>query len=380
MRIIHITPSYKPAYVYGGPTISVALLCEGLLKLKVNLIVFTTTANGDKDFESEESITQVENVNVIYFNRFLKGQLHLSFSLLKKLVDSTRKQDILHIHSWWNATAILSALVGVIRGNKVVISPRGMLTSYSLTNRQILIKKLFQIVIGRWLLNQCLIHVTSEKERQDVLQFINHARVIIIPNVAENLNTMGSQQVHQHYPSCRLKLLFLSRIERKKGIEMLLLALSRIGFEYHLTIAGSGNQGYIRHLKSEITRLKLQESVKWIGFVEPKNKVEILTTHDLLVLFSYNENFANVVVESLSLGLPVAVSDGVGLADFVIEHDLGWVCRNCPIAIASLLETAFLDVEKRLQISKAAPKLIKHHFDEKAISSRYLAMYLNYES
>ncbi|RZK26634.1 MAG: hypothetical protein EOO43_02195, partial [Flavobacterium sp.] len=101
MKVIQITPAYKPAYIYGGPTVSVALLCEGLVKLKLDLIVYTTTANGEEDFVTDESVTQVEDVSVIYFKRLWKGQLHLSLSLLKELFLKTSKRDILHIHSWW---------------------------------------------------------------------------------------------------------------------------------------------------------------------------------------------------------------------------------------------------------------------------------------
>lgn len=379
MRVIQITPAYKPAYIYGGPTVSVALLCEGLVKLKVNVIVYTTTANGEEDFATDEGITQVEDVDVIYFKRLWKGQLHLSISLLKALFLKTSTRDIFHVHSWWNATAILSTLIGIIRRNKIVLSPRGMLTKYSLTNRQMLLKKVFHALLGNWILNQCLIHVTSEKEKQDVLDFISHKRIIVIPNIADNTFLTNSNRIFKKEVPCDFKLLFLSRIEKKKGIETLLLALAKLKISWHLTIAGSGNHKYIQYLKSEVTRLKLQEKVNWIGFVNAKDKVKVLIDHDLLVLFSYNENFANVVIESLSSGLPVALSDSVGLADFVTEFGLGWVSKNEVLAITCLLENAFLDVKQRSLIRKIAPTIIKQHFNQESISARYLTMYMNYE-
>ncbi|RZK09656.1 MAG: glycosyltransferase [Flavobacterium sp.] len=379
MRVIQITPAYKPAYIYGGPTVSVALLCEGLVKLKLNLIVYTTTANGEEDFVTDESVTQVEDVSVIYFKRLWKGQLHLSLSLLKELFLKTSKRDILHIHSWWNATAILSTLLGILRRNKVVLSPRGMLTKYSLTNRQRLLKKLFHVLLGKWMLNQCLIHVTSEKEKQDVLNFINHERIVVIPNIADNTFLINTERIFKNEISPVFKLLFFSRIDKKKGIETLFFAFNKLKIPWHLTIAGSGNHKYIQYLKSEVTRLKLQEKVNWIGFVNVKDKVKVFHVHDLLVLFSHNENFANVVIESLSSGLPVALSDSVGLADFVIKFGLGWVSKNEVPTITSLIETAFQDVKKRSLINKIAPTIIKQHFNQESISARYLAMYMNYE-
>lgn len=60
MKVLHITASYKPAYIYGGPIYSVAALCEALTNSKsqntksassssitINVEVITTLANGE---------------------------------------------------------------------------------------------------------------------------------------------------------------------------------------------------------------------------------------------------------------------------------------------------------------------------------------------
>lgn len=379
MKIIQISPAYKPAYVYGGPTVSVALLCESLVKLDVDLSVFTTTANGEHDFESDETPNLVNKVSVKYFKRLWGGKVHLSVSLLKELLYSTSSEDIYHIHSWWNATAVLSALVGVIRSNRIILSPRGMLTPYSVTNGRSGFKKMFQAIIGRWILNQCCIHVTTEKEKTDVLSFVSHRRITIIPNLVTEPSSMSLRNMTPNEKPSVLRLLFLSRIEKKKGIELLLESLSRANFLWHLTIAGAGDKQYIKYLRLEVKRLKLQERISWIGFVDADDKIGIFLKHDLLVLFSHNENFANVVIESLSSGLPVVISSGVGLANFVIKHNLGWVSEIEPTSLISILELAASDSRKRELINKNAPELIRKHFNEQELSEKYLKMYMSYE-
>jgi glycosyltransferase involved in cell wall biosynthesis len=373
MRVIHITPAYKPAYIYGGPTISISLLCEELSARNIDLIVFTTTANGINDFHSDENITLVDKVKVIYFKRILKGKIHLSVSLIKSVFTSTLKEDVYHIHSWWNATAILSALTGIVRGNKVIVSPRGMLTAYSIFSSQSLIKKIFQAVIGAWILKQCCLHVTSEKEKCDVLQLLNHKRIVVIPNLANNRN-YKTNQLRSSNPNI-LRILFFSRIDKKKGLEILFSALSRVGFLWSLTIAGSGDETYVNYLKSEAEKLKLSDKISWIGFVAVEDKDKIFTSHDLLVLFSYNENFANVIIESLAAGLPVVISNNVGLASFVAEQNLGWVTENNVPNIISALESAFSDIEKRNLINVNAPSIVKTYFNEQDICDQYLNLY-----
>jgi glycosyltransferase involved in cell wall biosynthesis len=373
MRVIHITPSYKPAYIYGGPTISISLLCEKLKVRNLNLIVFTTTANGINDFYSEENITLVDKVKVIYFKRILKGKIHLSFSLIKSIFTSTLKEDVYHIHSWWNATAILSALSGIVRGNKVILSPRGMLTSYSIFSSQSLIKKIFQAIIGAWILKQCCLHVTSEQEKYDVLQLLNHKRIIVIPNLADN-RKYKTNRLKSSNPNI-LRILFFSRIDKKKGLEILFSALSCVGFLWHLTIAGSGYETYVNNLKSEAEKLKISDRISWIGFINVKDKEKIFKSHDLLVLFSYNENFANVIIESLTAGLPVVISNNVGLASFVAEQNLGWVTENKLPDIIKALESAFSDIEKRNRINKNAPSIIEKCFNEQDLCDQYLNLY-----
>jgi glycosyltransferase involved in cell wall biosynthesis len=101
----------------------------------------------------------------------------------------------------------------------------------------------------------------------------------------------------------------------------------------------------------------------------------VIAKNDLLVLFSYNENFANVIAESLTMGTPVAISKEVGLAPFILKHDLGWVSELNPESIAATLNQAFKDTAKRKKINQVAPALIRAHFSSKGIIEQYLNLY-----
>src|SRR2546430_13590721 len=49
MRVLHVSPYFAPAFVYGGPPRSILGLCKGLQHAGVDVEVFTTTANGEKE-------------------------------------------------------------------------------------------------------------------------------------------------------------------------------------------------------------------------------------------------------------------------------------------------------------------------------------------
>lgn len=378
MKIIHISPAYKPAGFYGGPTASVSYLCEALIK-KCYVEVITTQANGKTELGvPAQRPLIIDGVPVRYFKRITKDHTHFSPSLLWYLYLKLRKNKegvIVHIHSWWNTVVIFSCLIAKCTGTNIILSPRGMLTRYTLNNRNPIFKTLIHNIIGKPLIAGCYVHATTFREQLDILQTAKPKRIIIIPNFVHFPYQLQIPLRAPFRPSLVFRLIFLSRIEEKKGMELLFKSLTMIRFPWKLTIAGTGEHGYIDNLKKLTATLGISEAVDWIGQVTNRDKYRILANHDLLTLFSYNENFANVVIESLVSGTPVAISEHVGLSDYVIQNDLGWVSElNCT-AIAQTLTNSFNDYEKRIRINKMAPLFIKKDFSEYKLLKQYFQLY-----
>jgi glycosyltransferase involved in cell wall biosynthesis len=394
MRVIQICPSYKPAYTYGGPTVSVSMLCEQMQKSSLKQVVLTTTANGGNELEVQcNTLTNVDTVPVRYFKRITKDHSHFSPSLCLHLFQEIRKGNkaaenmIIHIHSWWNLVSILTCLVARLAKLVVVISPRGMLTDYSFGHKNKLVKRWIHTFLGKWLLNGCHLHATSDREKGDILSFLQPKSIIVIPNILslpvittfddhEGVQTVDSSKISSS-PTPALKLLFFSRIDEKKGIELLVTAVARLQIEYHLTIAGTGAVSYITQLKTLATSLGISKNVTWLGQVDNQQKYQELIKHDLLVLPSYNENFANVVIESLAVGTAVLISDQVGLADYVLKSKLGWVSKLNPIPLAAHISMIANSKAKLTAIRTTAPERIATDFSSIKIAKEYLAFYKN---
>ena len=86
MKILHIVPSYKPAYTYGGTIESIARLCEALVNAGEEVKVFTTTANGKTELDVEPNREYgVDGVRVVYFKRIFKDPIYISPALWKRL-------------------------------------------------------------------------------------------------------------------------------------------------------------------------------------------------------------------------------------------------------------------------------------------------------
>lgn len=376
IKILQISAAYKPAFIYGGPTMSVAKLCEALVLAGVDIAVLTTTANGQTELPVKPNeIQHVNGVAVTYYKRLTKDHTHYAPALLKGLRNQLKQHNnsIVHIHAWWNLVSLLSCRLAKGKNVPVVLSPRGMLTVYTLSNRNAGPKSIIHRLIGKKLLQYCHVHVTSEKEKQDILQFIKPKSITVIPNLVE-LGNFAPQE-HHDVQSNTFNLLFLSRIEEKKGLEFLFKALAELGIDWKLTLAGSGNEAYIKDLKILAQQLTIASKINWIGQVKPEDKFELLAQHDLTALTSYNENFANVVVESLSVGTPVLLSDQVGLADYVQEKKLGWVSNLTVASIKENLLIAFMAKEDRLRIRQIAPQQVKEDFNPSFLVQKYISLY-----
>lgn len=398
MNILHITPSYKPAYIYGGTTVSISRLCEAQAYYLNNLserntnsknkvTVYTTTANGKEelDIETNKPIL-VDNVEVWYFNRQTKDHTHFSIKLLQKVFKTVQNFDAIHVHSWWNTVAIFSVLICILKGVKVIVAPRGMLGEYTLQSQKKSLKSIFHKFIGKRLLKKSYLHLTAQIEREEV-NYIKDNHAFVLPNllsIPSNQNKIVKTEIQDKKDSTIFKLVFMSRIHHKKGIEILIEAIAQFNnqnnnpkINLQLDLIGkSESREYQNSLQKLIIQNNLEDKVKWVGWLEGNQKFEYLENSDLFVLPSFNENFANVVIECLSTGTPVLVSDRVGLADYVKEKDLGWVCKTNNVeSLFQTLQIAIDDKIQREKIRQTAPQIIQNDFSSEKLSQKYIEIY-----
>ncbi len=371
LKILHIVPSYKPAYGYGGTIESVARLCEGIVNAGAHVKVFTTTANGTSELDviPGKEYT-VDGVQVIYFKRIFKDPYYISPALWRKLYRECKSYDVVHIHSWWNMIVIVAAFICSIKKVKMILSPHGMMSNYILQNSKDVLKKIINTAGGKSVLKLTCFHATSNDEYAGCKNFIQDWKGFVVPNIV----WLPLLEIFKT-PNSVFTIVFLSRIHPKKGIELLMEAISKFAEKPLLKIAGSGDENYIEKLKQYAKELGINETTEWLGWQDREQKFDVLMHADLLALTSYNENFGNVVVESLYATTPVLISGEVGLHSFVEEHDLGWVCSTDVNDIFLKLKEAINDKVKRLHVAATAPSLIKNAFSEESLVPQYLRQY-----
>jgi glycosyltransferase involved in cell wall biosynthesis len=371
MKILHIVPSYKPAYIYGGPIESVSRLCEGLAAQGHEVDVFTTTANGETELDVPVGIpVNVDGVSVTYFKRITKDPTHVSPDLWKYLMQHVTYYDIVHIQSWWNILVIVAACICHIKKVKVVIAPRGMLSRYIFESGNTKMKKLIHYTIGKTALKKSWFHATAAAEYTECRDIISGWKGFTQPNIL----TLPELQV-THRENEVFTLIFMSRIHPKKGIEILFRAISQLDFPVLLQIAGSGEEDYVASLKNLAAELDITSKLSWLGWMGRGEKFKALMEADLFTLVSLNENFANVVIESLHMGTPVLLSEDVGLSSFVQENNLGWVTSLDVADVTAKLQQAWQDNAKRSSIREHGRQVIEENFSAAKLISNYVEEY-----
>ena len=371
MNILFIIPFYKPAYSYGGPIVVIARLAETLVAMGHTVTVYTSTANGAAELPVVPGQpVDVDGVRVYYFKRITGDNTHASPALWWQLDRTIRDFEVVHIHSWWNFLVLGAAWVCHRHGVTPIISPHGMLSEYILTTNNAAKKRWLHRLVGKKLLAASVLHVSTELEWEESRRVIPGWPGRIIPNLVA---------LPQHAPTRPANdvftIGFLSRVDPKKGLDVLIRALGQITQPYRLLVAGAGSEAYTQKLHTLAAEVGNTDKIAWVGWKNGEDKFAFLAELDLFALTSHSENFAIVVIEALATGTPVLISDQVGLYQYVQAHDYGWVTTLNLAQVVSTLQAAMHDHSKRQHIGATAPALIRREYDDRTLAQHYLDLY-----
>jgi len=187
------------------------------------------------------------------------------------------------------------------------------------------------------------------------------------------------------YPQLRGRrvLLFLSRIHKKKGCDLLVRAFARAAMTepaLHLIIAGPDQTGWVSVLKKLAQELGVADRITWPGMLRDEMKWGAFYTAEAFVLPSHQENFGIAVAEALGCGLPVLISDKVNICGEVRSHNAGLVAPDTlPGARQLLDEWLALSPSQRLAMGERALELFREQFTVTAMAESLLAVIQQHE-
>ena len=354
MKVIHYIASIDKS---GGGTTEYMRLLSKVFRNETSLSIATGI--------SKNPII-IEGVPVKFFN----NNILRWFSLIKEFRTflQNEKPDIVHINGIWSPQNWGFQKVAQELNIKVVMSPHGMLEPWIVQHNPLKKKVALFLFQNKAIKKANHIHATAQMEKDSIrkLGFLN--KITIIPNGIDLSEIKGTKE---HYGTH--KMVFLSRIHPKKGIEILLEAWRNCDTKgWTLEIAGNGDATYIANLSQSAQDLN---NVHFVGAVYQEAKWNFLRSADVMVLPTYSENFGIVVAEALAVGVPVITTTGTPWQDLE-NYNCGWwidlSVMNLKSTLIKVFNTPIYSLEK---MGINGQKLVKDKYDIKAIGKNMVELY-----
>jgi glycosyltransferase involved in cell wall biosynthesis len=266
-------------------------------------------------------------------------------------------------------------------GVPYIVTPHGSLDPWLATNSRLAKRVTNAVWQRRMLANAAAIHFTTEEEAQLAGELTASAPHLVVPNgidlsrFAERLSGRSFRARHLDGYDGQV-VLFLGRIARKKGIDLLIegFAAATRGADSLLVIAGPDDEALTGELSRLASTLGIAGRVRLIGPVYGQDQLAAFAAADIWALTSHTENFGNAVLEAMASGCAVLVSTEVNLARLIQEAGAGMVTGLSVDEIAVALQTLLTDPQRRNTLS-ARGRALARDFDWTIVAPELLAAY-----
>lgn len=368
MKIVHVIPSLAPAH--GGPTFVAMNLSKALADRGHDVHLVTTDRAGVPD------LRWLDNVAVRVAAEKFQPYAYAP-GLARELKPIVPGADIVHIHGLYLHPTVLAAKLALQHGVPYVVRPAGALDPYHL-GRKALKKAIFdQLVHNRILRNASAFHFTTEVEKEISQPRTYGRKSIVVPNgldvaAIERLSHKGRFRKTLGQAGSKRLVLFLGRINYKKGFELLIPAFATVKKvipDVHLVIAGN-DDGHLSAVRALIETHDLVDDCTVTGFLGSPEKFEALADADVFALPSYSENFANALFEALACGTPSIISNRVNSWPEVVAAGAAVVTDTKVENLAHALCNVLSSAEQRAALSQNARAFTKKNYDWEIIASK----------
>lgn len=199
--------------------------------------------------------------------------------------------------------------------------------------------RIYYFVVGGWLrkfienlpLHQLLlkrvngIYVEAQRMKKELMSDLGFSNVGLFPNF-RSFDEYSQFYKSKKYEEC-LKLCFVSRVEKSKGLDTMLAIYEKLlsegfGDLIKIDVYGPKTDNYFDSYLSNI------EMVCYKGVVAPEDVIDVLLQYDALLFPTHyeGEGCPGILVEALSVGLPIIASDWKYNGEFVENGVNGYLC------------------------------------------------------
>lgn len=380
MKILHIIASADP--VGGGPI-------EGIVRqdaacraanagiYREVLSLDEKTASFLTDFPIQVHALGVKRTGSrLPWKRFLE-RWRYSSDFVPWLRSNISNFDVVVVNGLWNYAAFGSAQVLPKGHVPYFVFPHGMLDPWFKSAQRL--KHAFKqiswlLAEGKLAANAKSLFFTSEEEKRKAKgTFLGYSYKGTVVGYGASPPPPKADALSAAFQAAapsvidRRYFLYLSRIHRKKGCDILLRGFSAVASLYpdlDLVVAGPDQTGWRPELEAIADELGIRHRVHWTGPLYGSAKWGAIYGAEAFVLPSHQENFGISVAEALGCGVPVLISNKVDIWREIEGANAGIVGADTEAGVRSCFDEWFsLSDLGRANMGASAKALFISRFD-----------------
>jgi glycosyltransferase involved in cell wall biosynthesis len=361
MKVIHLATTLERSL--GGISRSVPRLAGALAEAGVDVVLVAARAK-------EPTFTREDLPGVDL--RLGRDQREVR-KLLEGALAEAGPGALIHHAGIWTSLNHDAATLGRRSEVPAICSPRSMLDPWALQHRWMKKRVAWWVYARRDLRNAACIHATAELEAENIRRVLPEAPIAVVPNGIDAPPWKERPQGEEGAPR---RLLFLSRLHPKKGLEDLIRAFGRLAPQgWVLSIAGNDEENYRSRLERLAAELNGAARVEFLGPVGDRDKWDVYRSADLFVLPSYSENFGLVVGEALAVGTPVITTQAAPWQELQQERCGWWVPTGEEALLGALREALAVDRGELLEMGIRGRRLITARYSWASVARKMIAVY-----
>lgn len=385
MRILHLTPYYKPAYAFGGVVRSVEGMATSLVQRGHEVAILTTDALDQQRRHVGAIDETIDGVHVLRRPNVLpamRGRFNLSTPRsMKRTAEAILPSfDVLHVHELRTLENLLVTPVAANLHKPIILSPHGTLSQSTGRGR-------FKSVWDRLLSPGIALRVDhvialTEAELADAQSLWadfgtrpRPTRFSVIPNSVDlgpfNRRELAAEFRRRYDLGDAPIALFMGRLQERKGVDVLIKAFKAADIAGSRLLIIGPDEGMLPGLTALADG---DRRIVFTGYLKGDERLGALAAGDIFALPATGEGQPMAALEAMAVGMPVLLSPGCNL-DEVEEAGAGIVADATVDAFAGKLRLYLADGALREQMGKRARQLVDDRYRWDGVAERLEDVY-----
>ncbi len=320
--------------------------------------IVTVIKNINKHIDDEFFIKKVDTYTTTKSSfkkllNFFKGFIHLVYLII------FTKVDIVHIHMSYKGSFYRKSLIIFLCklfNKKIITHIHGSTFKdfYNASNKSL--KKYIKLILN---LSDRVIVLSKEWEKFFSSILEKEEKIFLLYNGVE-----AKKPIYNKEKKKIVNCVFLGRLGERKGIYDLLKAINLLknnNLDVFFYLAGDGEIDKVREI---IKDNNLEKYVECIGWVDEKQREELLKSSDVMILPSYNEGLPMAILEAMSYGLTIISTPVGGIPEAVQNQKNGYLVKPGNYEqLAQCIQEVIVNDEWRLRVKEINSKKIENEFN-----------------